>query len=218
MAIGTFLLYHLTTSLTLRTGLYITHSAEERLLRKYHLALTTALGAGFGAGTGFCTGTVTGFTVFLHIQLNFLFTAEYRFLKGNTDTGPKVCTLHGAVALAAASPAAKKVTENITENIAKIGTAEVEATGSARAAVKCSMTKLVILTSLFGITQYRICLGSFLKLLFGLSITRIHIRVILLCQHTIRFFDCRIICIFLYAEDFIIVSLLFCHNHTSKLF
>ena len=88
-------------------------------------------------------------------------------------------------------------------------------TGSACTAVKCRMTILIILTSLLGITQHGISLGSFFKLLFCLLVSGVHVGMVFFRQYTVCFFDCSIICILIYTEDLVIVSLLLCHFCTS---
>ena len=50
------------------------------------------------------------------------------------------------------------------------------------------MTELVVLTTFFSITQYRIGFGCFFEFLFCFGIARIHIRMVLLRQCTIRLF------------------------------
>ena len=148
----------------------------------------------------------------------------------------------GAAAAAAALTACatvlsmEHISEDITENIAhvshiaifkmifmisaiavltKIKTAE--AASSACATVKCRMSELIVLTSLFGITQNSICFGCFLKLLFCFFISRVHIRMIFLGKSTICLFESGVIGIFVNTEDFVIISFLFRHNSNSSI-
>ena len=215
-AVGTFFLNNLSCTLTVRTGLHIADCSKERLLGKYHLALAAALGTGFGTGSRLCTAAVTGLTGFLHRQVYFLFASKHRLLKGDADAGTQVRSLHRTVAArSAGTPSAKEIAKNIAEYIAKVSTAEIKASGSAGAAVKRGMAKLVVLASFLRITQNRICLRGLLKLFFSLFISRIHVRMIFLCKNTICFFYRRFVRVFIYAQNLIIIPLLFCHNHTS---
>ena len=96
---------------------------------------------------------MTGRALFFVIDLNFLLTAKYGFLKGNADRSSYIGTAHRTIVLAAAaSSAAENVPEDITEDVSHIGSIEIEAaksTGTAAcAALECGMTKLVILSSL----------------------------------------------------------------------
>ena len=215
-AIRAFVLDHLTGTLTVGTGLYITHSTEERLLGKYHLTLTTTLGTGLRAGSGLRTGAVTGLTGFLYRKIDLFLAAENCLFKSDMNTGTDVGTFHGAVISGtSASAAAKDISENISENVSKISSIEIETTGTSCATVKCRMAILIILTSLLGITQHGISLGSFFKFLFCLLVSGVHVGMVFFRQYPVCFFNCSIICILIYTEDLVIVSLLLCHFCTS---
>ena len=82
--------------------------------------------------------------------------------------------------------------------------------GTAAALFKGRMTKLIILTSLFRITQHRISLGSLFKFFLCFLISRIHIRVILFGQLTICFFDSRVIGPAVDSQNLVVISFL-CH-------
>ena len=68
------------------------------------------------------------------------------------------------------------------------------------------MTKLIILTAFFRITQDCIRLRSFFELLFSFSITRIHIRVILLGNLSVCFFQSCFVSIFTDPKHLIVIS------------
>ena len=87
MTIRTFFFYYLAGTVTVRTGLDITHRTEERLLGEYHLALTAAFRTGNRLCTRLCPCSMTGLTFFLYIQLYGLGGAEHRLFKGYMDTG-----------------------------------------------------------------------------------------------------------------------------------
>ena len=72
--------------------------------------------------------------------------------------------------------------------------------------VKGCMTELVVLTTFFSITQYRIGFGCFFEFLFCFGIARIHIRMVLLRQCTIRLFDRSIVSILAYTKHLVIIS------------
>ena len=211
MAVDALVLDDLAAALAVRTGLHVPDRPEQGLLGEHHLALAAALRAGLRAGPGLGTGTVTGLTGLLHIQLYLFLTAEHSFLKGNTDAGAQVRPLHGAVAAAPAPAAAEQIAEDIPEDIAEIRPAEIEAS-SARSAFKSGMPELIVLPPLVRIAQHGIGFRSLLEFLFRLRVTRIHVRMVLLRQNAICFFDCSVICTFIYAQDFIIVPLLLRHS------
>ena len=73
------------------------------------------------------------------------------------------------------------------------------------------MTKLIILFTLFCITQYCISFLCFLELFFTFFITRMHIRMVLLGKSTECLFYISVTRILRNAKDFIIISFL-CHN------
>ena len=73
------------------------------------------------------------------------------------------------------------------------------------------MTKLIILSSLFGIAQDRICFGSLFKLFLSFLVTRVHVRMVFLCQLPVCFFYGSLICVLINAKDFIIIAFALCH-------
>ena len=157
-------------------------------------------------------------TLILHIQLDFLLTAKNGLLKGDADAGTQIGSLHRTSCPAAApSATAKQIAENIAENIAHISTEieAVEAACSAATLLKRRMAKLVILSALIRITQNGIRLGCLLKLLLCFLVARIHIRMIFLCQGTVRLFQCCVICILIHTQDFVVIPLILCHNSST---
>ena len=101
---------------------------------------------------------MTGCTLFFIVDLNFLLTAKHCLLEGNADCCPYIGTAHRTVILAAAtaSSAAEDISEDISEDVSHVGSVEIkttESTGTAAcAALECSMTELVILSSLLRVT------------------------------------------------------------------
>ena len=101
---------------------------------------------------------MTGCTLFFIVDLNFLLTAEYSLFKGNANRGSHIGTTHRAIILAAAaaSSATEDISEDISEDVSHVGSVEIkttESTGTAAcAALECSMTELVILSSLLRVT------------------------------------------------------------------
>ena len=221
VTIGTLFFDNLTGTAAVRTCLNVADCSKERLLRKYNLTLAAALRTGFRAGSRLRARAVTGLTLFLHRQLDFFFRTEYSLFKGDSDAGAQVCSLHGTASCAGrTSASAKEISENIPENVSKICAVKIktaEAASSAGATVKCRMSELIVLTSLFGITQNSICFGCFLKLLFCFFISRVHIRMIFLGKSTICLFESGVIGIFVNTEDFVIISFLFRHNSNSSI-
>ena len=132
------------------------------------------------------------------------------------NTGADIGALHRSIISgASASSASKNVSENISEDVSEVCTVKVKSTGAACTTVKCRMTILIILTSLLGITQHGISLGSFFKFLFCLLVSGVHVGMVFFRQYPVCFFNCSIICILIYTEDLVIVSLLLCHFCTS---
>ena len=130
--------------------------------------------------------------------------------------GADIGALHRSVISGtSASSASKNISENISEDVSEVCTVKVKSTGSACTTVKCRMTILIILASLLGITQHGISLGSFFKLLFCLLVSGVHVGMVFFRQYAVCFFDCSVICILIYTEDLVIVSLLLCHFCTS---
>ena len=203
MAVSTFIFNYLAGAVTVRTGLYIADRAKEGLLGKYHLALTAALGTGNGLCTLLGSRSVTGLTFFLYIQFYGLRCTEYRFFEGYVHTGTKIGALHGCIARPAASAgsAAEEITKYITENIAKICAVEIKAAEAAAtcAVVKGCMAELVVLAPFLRITQYRICLRCFLKFLFRLRISRVHIRMVFFGEDSVCFLNGCVVSILLNA-------------------
>ena len=106
-AVCTFVLDHLTGTVTLRTGLYISHHTEHGLLGIYHLAFPVAFRTGFRGSSRLRTRSVTGITGLLQVQIQLFFTAKDCFFKGNADGRPYIGTLHRAVVGSSSSAAAK---------------------------------------------------------------------------------------------------------------
>ena len=124
------------------------------------------LGQVTGWGAGLRSGSVAGSCTLLHIQLDGLGSAEYRFLKSDMHAGAQVRALHRCVsgASAPAGTAAEEISENISENISEISAAEIKAAeAAARAAVKRSMAELIVLASFLRIAENGVCLGSLLE-------------------------------------------------------
>ena len=96
-------------------------------------------------------------TLIFENDFQLFLASENRFLKSNVHTCTKVGTLHRSiVGPSGSASAAEQVSEDISEDVSHIRTVEVKSTkaaGTASAAVfECCMTKLIILSSLVGIT------------------------------------------------------------------
>ena len=101
------------------------------------------------------------FTGIFQNKIQLFLTSEHRFLECDADALPDVRTFHRTVAApAACSASSKQIAENIAEDITEISTVKVkspESSGTACAAFKCRMTKLIVLTPFIRIAQYCIC-------------------------------------------------------------
>ena len=190
MTIRTFLLDHLTGSITIRAGLDISDCSKEGLLGKDHLSLTTTLLTGFRCGSCLGSAAMACLALILQCQFYFLIHAKNSFFKGDPHTGTDIGTLHGTIISSGASASSKEIPKDVTENITKIcrikiKAAKATATGSS---IKGCMTKLIVLSSLFRITQHCIGFGRLFKFLLRFCITRVHIWMIFLSKYSVCFF------------------------------
>ena len=96
-------------------------------------------------------------TLIFENDFQLFLASENRVLKSNVHTCTKVGALHrSVVGPSGSASAAEQVSEDISEDVSHICAVEVKsakAAGSASTAIfKCRMTKLIILSSLVGIT------------------------------------------------------------------
>ena len=135
---------------------------------------------------------MTGLTFFFIRELKFLRTSKHSFFKRNTDGKTYTCALRRSVIVTVSSSATEKVSENIAKDISHIHAGKIESACTAGASIKRGMTKLIILSALFRIAQNGICLLRFLKFFLTLFISRMHIRMILLCNLSICTLNLRL--------------------------
>ena len=144
------------------------------------------------------------------VERNLLFAAEHSFLKGQRYTCLNIAALDRSVSARAA--AAENAAEQITEvkvhsaaEAAEIKAAEAACSAAARRIESVKAVLIVYRLFLF-VRQDRIRLVDFLKLLLGILIARIHIRVIFFCHCAIRFFYFCIRGALLNTEHLVIIS------------
>ena len=152
IAVLALLLDNLSRTAAIRTRLHIPDCTKQGLLCKYNLALSSALVTRLCGGTRLCTTTATGTALFLQIELKLLFRTEHGLFKANTDSGSYIRTLLRTVA-GSSGTTSENIAENISENIPHVHAGKIKSTtGSATTLLKCGMTKLVVLSTLFCIT------------------------------------------------------------------
>ena len=100
--------------------------------------------------------TMTDRTFILERKLQLCLCTKYSVCKTYTHCCLDICTLNRTIGLSLTAAATEHISEDISEDVSHIRTVEVESTkaaGTASAAVfECCMTKLIILSSLVGIT------------------------------------------------------------------
>ena len=177
-----------TASGTGGTGL---HGAQNGLLVADHTSTALASRTGLHAAIAFGTCTVTMLACHIFLQLELLFhTSGYLFqiqlhlhAQVTSTKDPLLCASSSKASEATETSAmsAKDVTKHGEDVIHRHATSTESAK---RSAIACSsahagMSKLVIPCPFIGIAQYVIRLCGFLKLLFGLLVTGILVRVVL---------------------------------------
>ena len=189
MTCRTLILYYLTRTTAGWTCCDILHYSKQRLTLSDNLTCTITLSTCLRRCARLSSVAATCRACLLIVELKLLCAAKYSFLKRNSYTETDICTLCRTISSATASSTSEEISENVTKNIPHIHAREIKATGSAACAIKCCMTKLIILTSLIRIRQYGIGLLSLLKLLLTLFITRMNVRMIFLCLLSEGFFN-----------------------------
>ena len=215
-AIRALLADDLAGAVTVGTNFRRTYHAQHGLSGAHHLSPASAGRAGLRAGSRLGTASLTLRAGLLNRELNLLLAAEDRLLEGKAHGRADIGSLHGTVARRTASGAAKSTAEQIAEdiaetaeNIAEIHSGEVVSAGSA--SFEGRMSELIVLPPLLGIAQDRIGFRSFLEFGLCLLVTGIGVRMVLLGKHAVGLLQGRVICIFIYSEDLIVVPLLLCH-------
>src|SRR5690606_15606428 len=102
------------------------------------------------------------------------------FLKGKFYFDAQVASLHAALSATARSAKSESAAKGTTEDVAELTEDIVHvhaAAAKALASVKRLMTKLVVARLLLWIAQYFISLGREFKILLGLFVARIFVRV-----------------------------------------
>ena len=160
---------------------------------------------------------MTVFTWIFQNQLQLFFTSMYCLFKRNADSFSDIGTFHRTITGSASSGTSEQISKDISENVSKISSIKsaAKSTCTSGTSLKCRVAELIILTTFVSVTQNGIGFRSLFELFLSFFISRIHIRMVLLCKLTICFFYCSIIGILTYAEYFIIISFCLCHNTTT---
>ena len=146
VTVFTFFTDDLTGTATVRTGLLVLNDTENRLLRENDGALSFTSRTGFRTCAGLCPASVTGLADILQIQLQILFTAEYRLFKRNTDRSTHACAASRSIAsLRASSASAEHVAEaEHIENIGKAAREIISTAAGAAALIKGIVSVLIV--------------------------------------------------------------------------
>ena len=192
------------------------HHAEGRALLDVDRPASAAGFAGFGACALLTAGAAANRTGVHTVDAHGLFAALGRLLKGDRDVGRHRGALARRVGilLPSAAEAAEQVAEQIAqiERIAETAeAAERVAAAGAEVRIHARVAVLVVARLFLAVGKHLIRLVRFLKLFLGVFVAGVEVRVILLCNLAICFFDFVVARVFAHAEHFVIISFL-CHK------
>ncbi len=156
------------------------------------------------------------------LQRDLFLTAKSCFLKGNGKAHPQALSPLGAGAAggAAAKAAAEEAAEDVPQ-IAKVEAAletAAETTGAcAIAGIHPGKAELVVALALVAVAEDLIGLVDLLESGLGLLVAGVQVRVVLLGQLPVGLLNLCLCGALLDAQDFIVVSFLFCHPHSHPI-
>ena len=193
------------------------HHAEGRALLDVDRPAAAAGFAGFGARALLAAGAAADRTGVDPVDAHGLFAALGRLLKGDRDIGRHRGALARRVGILL--PSAAEAAEQVAEQVAQIEcvaeTAEaaerVAAAAGAEVRVHARVAVLVVARLFFAVGKHLIRLVRFLELFLGGFVAGVEVRVILLCDLAVCFFDLVVARVFAHAEHFVIISFL-CHK------
>ena len=175
-----------------------------------------AVGTGLRIGARSRAGTLAALALFHPVQGDLLLAAESRFLEGNGQTHPQALAPLGTGA--GPGPASEASAEKAAENIAQV--AEVKAAIEAPAVpavlggvvgVHARKAELVIPCSLVAVAENLIGLIDLFEPGLSRCVAGIQVRVVLLGQLAVGFFDIRFRRALLDAQNLIIITFLIRH-------
>ncbi len=193
MAIVTLIFDNTTFASTMRTGTLGLHHSKNSPLCFGDNTSTIALGTDLCL-TVFSTTTTASLTGNKFTDLDFLLTATVNLLKGEFNLDTEITatqyTACAATTTKSAESCAETTSKKVSKYTAKLGKDVVHIhTTLAIGALHPCHAKLVVAGFLVGIAKHIVRLGSLLKLLFGLLIARIAIRMVLEGQLTVSLFQ-----------------------------
>ncbi len=193
------------SAVTCRTVTCDHRHTEECLCLLLDASASLTCGTCFRLRSRRCTRSLTYGTGVLFVDRNGLIYAERRFHELERHIVLEIGTTYRSVV--SSSAAAKSTAEERSEDISEIdcGTRE---SGEALS-IDTGMTELVVVSSLFCVRKDRVRFVTFLELRFRFLIARMQVRVILLGHFTVCLFEFVLRDILVYAQDLIIISLLF---------
>ena len=156
---------------------------------------------------------MAGVTLVIDRHRNFFLAAENSLLKGQLDIYVYISALSGAVssgpAAAKAAETAEAAAKHTAEDIAQITHIEalaVEPAAAHAALFKGRMTELVVLGALLAVAQHLIRFVDFLEFFFRLFIALVLVGMVFHRHFAVGFFQLRLCCVLVYAQNLIIIS------------
>ena len=187
----------------------------------HHLPATAAIRTGLGAGALLRTGAAAIRTGTDALDIDLLFAALGRLLKGENDRRSRVAAPPGGIgirptAAAEATATAEEGGKNIPQ-ISEIHTAAVSSAGAgAEIRIHSGMAVLIVARFFLRVGQHLVGLVDLLEVGFRLFIPRIQVGVILFRHLSIGFFDFILRGALLNPQHLVEIPLIcHCSNHSS---
>ena len=175
-----------------------------------------ALAAHLGGGALGAAGAPAGVAALQPGEGQLLGAARHSLREGDGDAGPEGGAPLGGVGVGPPG-AAEAPAEEGAEDVPQVDVAHVEAAEAAPAEVGIhpGVAKLVVLGPLVLVGQHLVGLVDLLELGLRLGVARVHVRVVLLGQLAVGFFQLVVGRGFRHAQYLIVISFLICHiwNH-----
>ena len=184
------------------TGTDRDHEAAARA----HLAGTLTGGTGLGLGAGLGARAAAGIAIFVAEEVDRLFAAESRLLKGDGDAVLQVVALNGAGPARAAAHAAEEGIKNAFKAAHAAKAAKIKPACSA-AHLRAIEAELIITFALFGVAEDLIGLVELLEALLGVFVVGVQVGMAFLGFFAVRALDFGLGGILAYAQHLIIIAL-----------
>ena len=185
--------------------------AEGRALGGTYGAAALAVGADLGRRAGGAAGALAVGALLHAADRDLFLAAEGRLLKGYVHAGAQIVAAARRVGIAArgAEAAAEKAREDVAQ-VAEIAEALKSAAAEAGGGIKGGVAELVVLRALVVVREDLVGLVDLLEPLLTGLVAGVQVRVILLCELSVCFFDLFGARALLQAEYLVIIAF-FCH-------